>query len=275
MTDSGSKAMGSLYDVLLNYVDSSRVHDSNYETALTLVEHYHQLSGLSLKEMAELCFVSQASLSRFCRFLGFESFAEFKEAIDGANYRLADDYTRDFMGQLSLGERQALDSYRASLIDLINETLDEENLVIASQVLDVIEGAGRVVLFSHHFPWQIGRYFQNKMLQMGKFVELYQSYEHQLEAAESLVKGDVAIVLSINGTYFSHYNEIMRGVFSSGATVVAITQNRRVPYINRVDYLLRCGCTNDNDLGKYAALMTIDYLIMSYLKRTTARQEQQ
>ena len=267
MTSSSAKAMGALYDLLLNYVDTSRAHDSNYEIACTLVEHYMQLPTLSLREMAELCYVSPASFSRFCRYIGFESFAEFKEAVYGANYRLADDYSREFMGELMQGEEQALDLYRSSLIDVINGALDDDNLAIVPEVLDAIERAERVVFFSHHFTWHVGRYFQSKMLQMGKCVELYQSYEHQLEAAESLQEGDVAIVCSINGTYFSHYGDIVREIFAVRAKVVAITQTRRAMYINRVDYLLTCGDTNENDLGKYAALMTIDYLVMCYLRR--------
>lgn len=271
MTDSGAKAMGSLYDLLLDYVDTSRVHDSNYEIAQQLVEHYSELADLSLREMAELCFVSQASFSRFCRFLGFESFAEFKKAVDAANYELEDDYARPFLDAVGSGGTEALETYRTELVSLINATLNEENLAVVGELIDAIEQAHRIVFFSHHFPWQIGRYYQGKMLRLGKYIEMYQSYEYQWEAAETLGENDLAIVLSVNGTFFSHYSDIVRGIFSSGAKVAAITQNRRALYINRVDYVLTCGDTNENDIGKYAALMTIDFLVMSYLNRKKRR----
>ncbi len=267
MTDSGAKAMGSLFDLLLDFVDSSRAHDSNYDIAQCLVRNYSQLAGLSLRDMASLCYVSPASFSRFCRHLGFENFAEFKDAMSSANYRLSDDYTREFLSELAQDSNAALASYRSTLVDLINTTLDDKNLAVVPQVLDAIEHAQRVVFFSHHFLRHIGNYFQSKMLLLGKYVELYESYAHQREAAQSLQKGDVAIVFSINGTYFSHYVEIAREIFDGGATVVALTQNPRAMYINRVDYLLSCGNTNENDLGKYAALMCVDYLVMSYLRR--------
>ena len=267
MADSGAKAMGSLYDLLLDFVDTARVHDSNYEIAHRLLEDYGQLSGLSLRQMSELCYTSQASFSRFCRFLGFESFAEFKEAIAGVNYRLADDYTREFQLMLGRDEHQAICTYRTSLLSLLSETLDDESFEAVPELLAEIEAASRVAFFSHHFLWHIGRYFQGKLLQLGRYVELYQSFEHQWEAAQSLGEGDLAIICSVNGSYLSHYQDIVCSIFSSGAKVALITQNRHAMYLSRADHVLYCGTTNENDMGKYAALMTIDYLVMSYRQR--------
>lgn len=270
-TSSGTKAMGSLFDLMLDFVNTSRMHDANYDIAQTLIEHYDELPQMSLRRMADLCYVSQASFSRFCRFLGFESFGEFKEAMDGANYLLADDYSRGFRSQLAENPACALKLYRSELVSILNGALDEKTTDLVPSVLDALEQAQRVVFFSHHFLWHIGRYFQGKMLQLGKYVELYQYYEHQEEAARTLQEGDVAIVCSINGSYFSHYQDVARAVFGSGAKVVVLTQNRHALYINRADYMLLCGNTNENDIGKYAALMTIDYLVMAYMRRIEQR----
>jgi len=266
-TSSSTKAMGSLFNLLLDFVNTSRTHDSNYDIAQTLIEHYDELPQMSLRRMADLCFVSQASFSRFCRFLGFDSFGEFKEAVDGANYLLADDYSRDFRTQLTEDPTTALGTYRSKLASILDSALDSKTTDLVPDVLDALAQAQRVVFFSHHFLWHIGSYFQGKMLQLGTYVDLYQYYKHQEEAARTLQEGDVAIVCSINGSYFSHYQDVVHTIFESGAKVVVLTQNRHALYLNRADYVLLCGNTNENDLGKYAALMTIDYLVMAYMRR--------
>ena len=46
-----------------------------------MLKHYDKLPSMTLDQMAALCFVSQASISRFCKMLGFSTFAEFKEAL--------------------------------------------------------------------------------------------------------------------------------------------------------------------------------------------------
>ena len=149
---------------------------------------------------------------------------------------------------------------------MLDSALTEDVTDQVPELLTALAQARRIAFFSHHFLWHIGRYYQGKMALLGKYVELYQSYEHQPEAAESLEEGDVAFVCTINGNYFSHYADIARAIFSSGAKVVVLTQNRHALFINRADHVLTCGTTNENDVGKYAALMTLDYLVMMYAR---------
>ena len=225
--------MGSLSSLLLDYVDTAVVYDSNYDIAQGLLRNYTQLGSMSLRQMANACFVSQASLSRFCRFLGFASFAEFKEALDGADYRLTDDYTQTFFSQLLEDRQAAFNTYRSAVIDVLGATMSPDDQEVLDEVLDALEGAGRIAFYSHHFLWHIGRYFQEKMLPLGRYVELYQSHAHQEDSATMLGAGDVAVVCSMNGSYFSHYGELTRKIYQSGATVVVLTQNRFAQKIRR------------------------------------------
>ncbi len=272
MTTSSAKAMGSLADLLLDYVGTARVHDQNYDIAQGLLRSYTQLPSMSLRQMADTCYVSPASFSRFCRFMGFADFAEFKEAVDGARYRLTDDYTRQFHASLMGDRNAALQTFRGNVIDVLDASLRDEDLPAIDELVGCLDGAQRIALFSHHFLWHVGRYFQGKMLPMGRYVELYQSYAHQEAAAASLGPGDVALICSLNGSFFLHYRELVSTIFESGATTVVLTQNKQSPFINRADHVLLCGSSNENDVGKYAALMTIDYLVMSYLRRLTVEE---
>ncbi|MBR1828501.1 MAG: MurR/RpiR family transcriptional regulator, partial [Atopobiaceae bacterium] len=260
MSDGASKAMGSLYDLLLDYIDTVRVHDSTYQIAQTLVRHYTRLPAMTLREMSELCFVSQASFSRFCRFWGFEGFAEFKEAVDSANYRMQDDYTREFLLRLSDEERPAQGAYRDLFPGCGTFGPSDDDLRIMPEILDALESAERVVFFSHHFLWHIGRYFQGRMLPLGRYVELCQSYVHQEELASQLGTDDLVFICTLNGSFFPNYRGIVEKIFRSGAKVVVLTQSRNVWFLNRADYVLLCGTSNENDVGKYAALLTIDQL---------------
>lgn len=267
MGDGTYKAMGSLADLLIDYVGSTRVHDQNYDIAQGLLRSYTKLSSMSLRQMADTCYVSPASFSRFCRFLGFAGFSEFKEAVDGAGYRVTDDYSRRFLDEVMHGGTHALEVYRSNVVDVLNTTLREEDLALMDRLMDELEAANRIVFFSHHFLWHVGRYFQGRMLTMGRYVELYQSYAHQEEATITLGKGDVALICSLNGSFFANYRELATRILQSGATVVVLTQNRNAMLVNRADHVLLCGTSNQNDVGKYAALLTIDYLVLSYMRR--------
>lgn len=268
MRASATKAMGSLADLLLDYVGSTRVHDANYDIAQGLLRNYTRLSSMSLRQMADACFVSKASLSRFCRYLGFTDFAEFKGAVDGANHRVTDDYSRQFYDELMGDRESALQTYRTKVVDVLGTTLREEDLSVIDEVMDALDGANRIAYFSHHFLWHIGRYLQGRLLPLGRYLELYQSYAHQEEMASLLGKGDLAFICTLNGSFFSNYSDLAAKVLQSGATVVVLTQNRYAMLVNRADYVLLCGASNECDVGKYAALLTIDNLILSYMRHT-------
>ena len=266
MGDGPDKAMGSLADLLLDYVGSTRVHDANYEIAQGLLRNYTQLASMSLRQMADACYVSKASFSRFCRYLGFTDFSEFKGAVDGAKYRVTDDFSRSFYEELMSDRDAALRTHRTRVIDVLNATLRDDDLEVIDEVMEELESARRIAFFSHHFLWHIGRYFQGKMLPLGRYVELYQSYAHQEELASQLGRDDLVFICTLNGSYFPNYRGIAEKIFQSGAKVVVLTQNRNVWFLNRADYVLLCGTSNENDVGKYAALLTIDQLALSYMR---------
>lgn len=264
MTD--NKSMGSMANKLLGFISTAQVHDSNYDIALLLVKNYDKLKGMSIKEVAELCFVSQASISRFCRFMGFDNFKEFKWYLD-QDFYLRDDYSRQFYAMLCSDEKLAISAYRDELVENIYSTISPENTEIVPDILQAIHNSAHVAYFSHHFLWDIGRFFQNKMILMGKYVEQYLSYDAQLESAQSLTEDSLAIVCTIGGSYITRYSKIWNTIVASGCKILVITQNLSNAYLNNTDFVLRCGLSNQDDIGKYSALMMIDYLVMLYLKK--------
>ena len=133
-------------------------------------------------------------------------------------------------------------------------------------IVRVLHGCGKAAYFSHHFLWDIGHYFQSKMMMMGRYVELFMDYAAQLECARSLTENDFAIICSVGGSYLTRYPDICNAIISSGCKVLVITQNLASPYLNTADFILQCGTTNRNDVGKYAALMANDLIVMGYMR---------
>lgn len=262
---STSKAMGSLSNKLLGYISTTLVRDSNYDIALALINNYGKLKNMSIGDVAKLCYTSQASISRFCRFIGFESYKEFKESLD-QDFSMANDYSRQFYAMLCSDEKMAIATYRDELISNIYTTISPENMEVVPDVIHSIHDAAQVSYFAHHFLWDIGRFFQSKMMVMDKYVEQFMGYGAQLESAKKLGPDDFAIICSVGGTYMTRYPEIWDAIKKSGCTVLAITQNLSNAELNNARYVLQCGTSNRDDIGKYAAMMTVDYLVMSYLK---------
>ena len=79
LTDANT--LGSLAEKLMSYVSPTPQQDANYDSALAMLTHYGKLKNLSLAGIADLCYVSKASISRFCRFMGFDGFRELHDCL--------------------------------------------------------------------------------------------------------------------------------------------------------------------------------------------------
>ena len=53
---SEARMMGSLADRLLSFVSTTPERDANYDIAVTLLKHYPQLKGMTLGQIANLCY---------------------------------------------------------------------------------------------------------------------------------------------------------------------------------------------------------------------------
>ena len=262
---SEARAMGSLADRLLSFVSTTPDRDANYDIAVTLLKHYPQLKGMTLGQIANLCYTSKASISRFCRFLGMDSFKAFQAWLE-QDFTMRTDYSRQFYTMLHNNQEMAIGFYRDALISNIYATITPENAEVIPDIVRVLHGCGKAAYFSHHFLWDIGHYFQSKMMIMGRYVELFMDYAAQLECARSLTENDFAIICSVGGSYPTRYPDICNAIISSGCKVLVITQNLASPYLNTADFILQCGTTNRNDVGKYAALMANDLIVMGYMQ---------
>lgn len=260
------KTMGSVANKLIDYVDTAVVRDSNYSIAEIMIRNYQKLKGMSISEVADLCFVSKASISRFCRLMGFESFKEFQDYLD-VDFDIHTDYSQQFYNMFCQDKEMALAKYRDQLISNIYATISPENLEVVEDVVRTIHASRRVACFSHHFLWDIGHHFQGKMMAMNRFVEMYHDYTAQMECAQSLGKEDLAITITVGGSYMNRYAALWNTIQNSGSKLLVVTQNFSNACLNQVDYVLQCGYTNRDDVGKYSALMAMDLIVMAYMKR--------
>ena len=165
---SEARMMGSLADRLLSFVSTTPERDANYDIAVTLLKHYPQLKGMTLGQIANLCYTSKASISRFCRFLGMDSFKAFQAWLE-QDFTMRTDYSRQFYTMLHNNQEMAIGSYRDTLISNIYATITPENAEVIPDIVRVLHGCGKAAYFSHHFLWDIGHYFQSKMMIMGRY----------------------------------------------------------------------------------------------------------
>jgi RpiR family carbohydrate utilization transcriptional regulator len=259
------RTMGSMADKLMDYVSSAPVHDSNYEIALLILKNYAKVRKMNQKQIAELCFVSEASISRFCRFLGFNDFRDFREQMD-QDFSVRDDYSRRLQNLMKTSAKDAAEYYRNELMEAMKNTVNEQLFKDATEAVKLIHDCGHVSVFSHHFLWDVGRFLQSKLMMMGKYINAYQSYEMQKEDAGTLDENSLAVICTVGGSWYTRYDPIYKRIVNSGCHQLILTQNMSSPYLNRADLVMQCGTSNADDTGKYSMLAGADVMILRYLR---------
>ena len=81
----GGTGMYNLTIILLSTINSELINSNNYRIAKYILENMRALEDISITELAKECYVSNSSISRFCRDIGLRDYNELKSQI--AKYR--------------------------------------------------------------------------------------------------------------------------------------------------------------------------------------------
>ena len=73
--------MFNLVIILLSTLNGEPKGSNNYKIAKFMIENIHDLEDYTLTELAKACYVSNSSISRFCRDIGLKDFNQLKNQI--------------------------------------------------------------------------------------------------------------------------------------------------------------------------------------------------
>jgi len=83
--------MGDIVDAISRVLDlynNGKLGDVYREVAGHILHNLNNLEGLTIYEIAEICYASPTTLSRFSKKAGYQSFSEFKIAVQCANIQI-------------------------------------------------------------------------------------------------------------------------------------------------------------------------------------------
>jgi RpiR family transcriptional regulator, carbohydrate utilization regulator len=181
----------------------------------------------SVNEVAAVAAVSEATVMRFCRILGFKGFQDFKIALAREmvipSPRFHEDAGSEGEDEVAV-VRQVFQTNGVALQDTL-EILDIEAMKEAAQLLRT---AGQIMVVGVGGSGPAVAYTGNRFLLLGLRAFLCTDFYLMLMAASMLSRGDVALAISNLGTT----REIVETVGIArerGARVICITNNSLSP----------------------------------------------
>ncbi|WP_028044489.1 MurR/RpiR family transcriptional regulator [Candidatus Stoquefichus massiliensis] len=262
--------MRSAFYNLINFINMTNVHDVYWGAAKKILQNIYQIPHSTITEVADMCYVSTATISRLCRKLNYESFADFKNDVTmNLNFfnqdakRLYFDHQLPSRDTINEGKEIFKDHFQ-NIIHNLQDTYDNIQYEDLMKIVDKIHDSKHICFAGNFFTQSVSMQLQIELSYLGKDCIAMYPLEQQKEIYKSLDNQDLVIVTSIAGGFFQDHPDAMRALMKTPAYVIAITQLDEFPYSDKVDMILHVGNNHHSLIGKFSITYIFEVLEALY-----------
>lgn len=233
----------------------------------------------TIVELAERSGTSPATVTRFCRALGFEGYSDLRLGIAGETGRAARSagWTIDIGREIQPTDPldRVLDQIMAADTRAMRNTAAMLDLKEVERAADAITGAGRVDIYGEGGSALVGGEIQFSLHRIGVAAWAWSDVHNGLASAAQLRAGDLALGISHSGQT-QETIELLAEAGSHGATTVALTSFPRSPLAELADIVLLTATQAttfrpDALSARHPQLVVLDLLYIAVAQRTHER----
>lgn len=214
----------------------------------------------SISDVAAECGITEATISRYCKELGYKSYYDFKLAIvqhfprNEADDFVSSDISPD--APISTVTKNIL----AKDIEALNETnnlIDEDDII---RCVDMLTEADRIIFFG------VGSSLSSALEGCNKFIRITPKASINLEThmqyatACLMTERDVAVIISYSGST-PEVVEVAKAAHESGARIICITKYIKSPLTRYSDVTLICS-SNERHVGSFSMSVELTQIFL-------------
>lgn len=156
---------------LLNIVNHGNRENADFSLAMGLLKNLDTVANTSIEQMAEQCYTSTASLSRLCRKLGYQNYAQFKQQFDRpvSSLLLSTDHRAIYTPHLS--EQRTIERIIDREMECLAQLKEQIKREQLERIIDEIFRANTIYLICEQNRPDIIFDFQYKMLLANKYID--------------------------------------------------------------------------------------------------------
>lgn len=250
---------------MLNYLNRHATEDVQTRLILFIFTHYKALDQMNIVEMARRCYVSTASVSRVARRFGYQSFDQMKHSVASEMTISEPSFTyrmkRQSLNQLHTDPDAFFHKFADEISAAITDVAASLPYTEVDNMLKQIIASKQVTLFGFDIMVNALSTFQSAMLSLGIIVTLGVNHDTQLQQANNLEPGSLAIVFSSFGTFFAKQPDVYNAITQSKAHTILVTQmGGSSIYTNAFDETLNISSVSNAEAGSYPIDFLLDYM---------------
>ncbi|RAU97338.1 MurR/RpiR family transcriptional regulator [Paenibacillus sp. YN15] len=192
------------------------------EIAAFILEQPELMIRMGIKELSEAANASTASISRFCKLIQTNGYADLKMKIAAelAMKPMPETYQDIVAGNTLPGIVSAIEANHIHSISDTTRLVDYRQL---EAVLELLQAAGRIDLYGVATSGIVASDFAQKLIRIGKRAQAFTDPHMQITSASSLGSGDLVIAVSYSGETPEIIDSV-RCAKEGGAKAVSLTR---------------------------------------------------
>jgi DNA-binding MurR/RpiR family transcriptional regulator len=231
---------------------------------------------LTVTELASATGVSEATVIRFCKAIGFTGYPQLRLALaaEAGRAQGAERNGRVVGSDIGPGDDLARVVEKIAFADAraVEETGAQLDIVVLERVVEALARAPRVDLYGVGASAFVALDFQQKLHRIGRVTFAWSDVHVALTSAALLGPGDVAIGISHTGTTIDTVDALSEAR-SHGATTVALTNFPRSPIARAAEHVLTTAARETTFrsgamASRLAQLTVVDCLFVGVAQRT-------
>lgn len=221
---------------LLTYINASYSQDMYYTICYQVLNNIEKIPDISINELADLCYTSPATISRFCKALKCDNFAEFKKEVQIGLKQASHEIKLhpDDLVAIHQNPEKCIDLVYDLTINSLIESKKHINIHEIDRLCDMIYDAKKLHFFGFQFNKILASDIQFKLVKLGKFSYAFADRGDDSQRIELLDEDSVAIVLSVRARP-TPVGDLIKAIKNRGAKVILVTLNEQSEVIKLAD----------------------------------------
>lgn len=262
--------MFNLVIILISTLNSEPKDSNNYKIAKYILENISQLENCTLTELAKSCYVSNSSISRFCKDIGLKDFNTLKNQLIQFSFLTMEAQSKFNFKELH--QDSLSKSYIHSVIDNLSRIpftrLDND----IEQLVNDIHIYDKVAAFGYLQSENVALNLQYDLQTNGKIVFTRIKFKDQIDYIMHADEKTLLIIFSESGTYFNRVFQRIKPFkdLKHKPHICMITSNATLTY-PYIDQYIRYPSRNDYASHPYPLIAIADLISIQYARTKKER----
>lgn len=220
---------------LIEKRDGDHTKKTERKIAAYFLDNFEKTLHSTLLELAEEIGVSDASIVRFCKSIGYMGFQEYKinaalESVPAPKLYNSSLTAQDSPEELS----HKIFSIESSALQ---QTSGELNIDTIKKAASLLFSSRYIVIVGTGGSGIVAKDLQHKLLKIGVFSIVYEDKDLQLMSASLLTEADTLFAISASGSN-RHIGTVAEMAHRNGAKVISLTLKHKNPLEEQADLQL-------------------------------------